>query len=103
MVQQYLKPENLVPTNQTFPTIAQELTRGKTNDLARARAIYDHVMDKVRYARYGSGWGRGDAVYACDARSGNCTDFHVYFLAYPVMEMDGKPIKVKTEFAFRRP
>jgi transglutaminase-like putative cysteine protease len=81
MVQKYLNPESLVPTNQTFQTIAQELTRGKTNDLARARAIYDHVMDKVRYAKYGSGWGRGDAVYACDARSGNCSDFHAYFIA----------------------
>jgi len=81
MIQQYLKPERLVPANQTFEAIAQEVTRGKTNDLARARAIYDHVIDKVRYARYGTGWGRGDAVYACDARSGNCTDFHAYFIA----------------------
>lgn len=23
----------------------------------------------------------GDAVYACDARSGNCSDFHAYFIA----------------------
>jgi transglutaminase-like putative cysteine protease len=78
--QKYLQPERLVPTNETFRAIARELTRDKTNDLARARALYDHVMDKVRYARYGSGWGRGDAVYACDARSGNCTDFHAYFI-----------------------
>jgi transglutaminase-like putative cysteine protease len=190
----YLQSESLVPTNETFRALAEQLTRGKTNDLARARAIYDHVVDKVRYARYGSGWGRGDAVYACDARSGNCSDFHAYFialvreagiparfaigaaipserneggidgyhcwaeffadgkwvpvdvseanknlslsdyyfghhpanrfelskgrdlvvepgpvsgpinfLAYPVMEIDGKPIKVRTEFAFRRP
>jgi transglutaminase-like putative cysteine protease len=47
----------------------------------RARALYDHVIDQVRYARYGSGWGRGDAVYACEAKSGNCTDFHSYFIA----------------------
>ncbi|HEY5912664.1 MAG TPA: transglutaminase-like domain-containing protein [Verrucomicrobiae bacterium] len=77
----YLKPENLVPANETFQTIAQQVTQGKTNDLARARALYDHVIDKVRYARYGSGWGRGDAVYACDAHSGNCSDFHAYFIA----------------------
>ncbi len=81
MPQKYLKPESLVPTNETFRAIAQGLTRGKTTDLARARALYDHVIEKVRYARYGTGWGRGDAVYACDARSGNCTDFHAYFIA----------------------
>ena len=31
--------------------------------------------------KFGSGWGKGDAVYACDARTGNCTDFHSYFIA----------------------
>jgi transglutaminase-like putative cysteine protease len=79
--QKYLLPERLVPTNETFRAIAQELTRGKTNDTERARAIYDHVMGNLRYAKYGSGWGVGDAVYACDARSGNCSDFHAYFIA----------------------
>lgn len=81
MAQKYLRPETLVPTNQTFHAIAQQVTRDKTTDLARARAIYDHVIEKLRYAKYGSGWGRGDAVYACDARTGNCTDFHAYFIA----------------------
>ncbi|MHC5075896.1 MAG: transglutaminase-like domain-containing protein, partial [Planctomycetota bacterium] len=47
----------------------------------RARALYDHTIDRMRYAKYGSGWGKGDAVYACDARTGNCTDFHSYFIA----------------------
>lgn len=79
--EKHLAPEILVPTNETFHTIAEQLTRGKNNDLARARALYDHVTNKMRYARYGTGWGRGDAVYACDAQSGNCTDFHAYFIA----------------------
>ena len=35
----------------------------------------------MRYDKSGSGWGRGDAVYACDAKTGNCTDFHAYFIA----------------------
>ena len=25
-------------------------------------------------------WGRGDAEWACDAKFGNCTDFHSYFM-----------------------
>jgi hypothetical protein len=28
-----------------------------------------------------AGWGRGDAIYACDFRTGNCSDFHAYFIA----------------------
>jgi len=79
--QKFLNPERLVPSNETFRTIARQVTRGKASDMARARALYDHVIGKLRYARYGSGWGAGDAVYACDARSGNCSDFHAYFIA----------------------
>ncbi len=79
--QTYLEPEALVPANENFRAIAEQVTHGKTNDLARARAIYDHVIETLRYAKYGSGWGVGDAVNACDSRSGNCTDFHAYFIA----------------------
>jgi transglutaminase-like putative cysteine protease len=79
--QRYLHPERLVPTNETFRSIARQITRGKKTDLARARAIYHHVIERLRYAKYGPGWGRGDAVYACDAATGNCTDFHAYFIA----------------------
>ena len=35
----------------------------------------------MRYDKSGTGWGRGDAMFACDARTGNCTDFHAYFIA----------------------
>jgi transglutaminase-like putative cysteine protease len=35
----------------------------------------------MRYMKYGDGWGKGDAVYACNALTGNCTDFHAYFIA----------------------
>ncbi len=34
----------------------------------------------MRYKKFGEGWGQGDALYACDALSGNCTDYHAYFI-----------------------
>ena len=77
----YLTPERLVPTNEDFRRIAREVVEGKKGDLVRARALYDHVIDRMRYIKYGDGWGKGDAVYACNARTGNCTDFHSYFIA----------------------
>src|SRR5581483_2588242 len=77
----YLHPEKLVPINETFRTLAQKATAGKTDDLERAKALYDHVMRRMRYDKSGTGWGRGDAVYACDVHTGNCTDFHAYFIA----------------------
>lgn len=77
----YLAPEHLVPASTELAAIAREVVSGRTGDLARARALYDHVIDRMAYIKYGEGWGRGDAVYACDARTGNCTDFHAYFIA----------------------
>ena len=79
--ERYLQPEKLVPVNETFKTLAQKATAGKTDDLDRAKALYDHVISRMRYDKSGSGWGRGDAVYACDAHTGNCSDFHAYFIA----------------------
>src|SRR5438874_1235573 len=77
----YLRPEKLVPVNETFKTLALDAVAGKKDDLERAKALYDHVVARMRYDKSGTGWGRGDAVYACDARTGNCSDFHAYFIA----------------------
>ncbi len=77
----YLKPDGMTPANEDFRQIAAEVVKGKKGDLVKARALYDHVIDRMRYAKAGEGWGKGDAVYACNARTGNCTDFHSYFIA----------------------
>jgi transglutaminase-like putative cysteine protease len=77
----YLRPEKLVPFNQTFKTIAEQAVTGKADDIERAKALYDHVLGRMRYDKSGTGWGHGDAMFACDARTGNCTDFHAYFIA----------------------
>ncbi len=79
-VSKHLSPERLVPEDDTFGDIARKVTERKKGDLVRARALYDHVMENMRYMKYGDGWGQGDAVYACNARSGNCTDYHAYFI-----------------------
>lgn len=79
--ERFLRPEKLVPVNETFKTLAEQATAGKKDDLDRAKALYDHVLARMRYDKSGTGWGRGDAVYACDAKTGNCTDFHAYFIA----------------------
>lgn len=77
----HLKTDSLVPANEMFSSIAKDVVKGKEGDLVRARAIYDHVIDRMSYKKHGKGWGKGDAVYACDTRRGNCTDFHAYFMA----------------------
>jgi transglutaminase-like putative cysteine protease len=77
----FLRPEKLVPVNETFKTLAEQATVGKEDNLKRGKALYDHVLGRMRYDKSGTGWGRGDAVYACDAKTGNCSDFHAYFIA----------------------
>jgi transglutaminase-like putative cysteine protease len=77
----YLRPERLVPTNETFRSIATKVSAGKRTDLEKGRTLYDHVLQRMKYDKSGTGWGRGDALYACDARTGNCSDFHAYFIA----------------------
>ena len=77
----HLAAERLVPNDPAFKKIALETIKGKKSDLQRARALYDRVIDELRYAKAGPGWGQGDAVFACDSRHGNCTDFHAYFMA----------------------
>lgn len=35
----------------------------------------------MRYAKEGDLWGRGDVLWACDSKFGNCTDFHGLFIS----------------------
>ena len=77
----YLKPILHLQDSNRFSEEAAEVVAGKNSDLVRARALYDHVIDKMRYIKFGDGWGQGDAVHACDVGTGNCTDFHSYFIA----------------------
>ncbi len=80
----WLAPDRLVPIDDTIRKWAGEVVAAAHahTDLEMARAIYDHVVATVKYDKTGKGWGRGDIYYACDARRGNCTDFHAIFIGY---------------------
>ncbi|MGA2858336.1 MAG: transglutaminase domain-containing protein [Candidatus Sulfotelmatobacter sp.] len=78
---QDLQPDALVPITGVPADLAAKVTEGKTGPLEKARAIYDYVLATLRYDKTGTGWGRGDVLYACDAKKGNCTDFHSLFIA----------------------
>lgn len=81
---QWLKPDRLVPIDGKIKQWAQEVVdaAGAKTDLEKTRAIYNHVVSTVKYDKTGQGWGRGDIYYACDARRGNCTDFHAIVIGY---------------------
>ncbi len=80
----WLQPDRLVPLDDKIKNWAVEVVeaaQAKT-DLEKTRAIYQHIVATVKYDKSGQGWGRGDIYYACDARRGNCTDFHAIFIGY---------------------
>jgi len=78
---QDLQPDALVPITGLPAELAVRVTTGKTDPLDKAHAIYDHVFTTMKYDKTGTGWGHGDVLYACDAKKGNCTDFHSLFIA----------------------
>ena len=79
--QQDLQPDVLVPVTGLPADLAAKVTQGLNQPLDKARAIYDYVFTTMRYDKTGTGWGHGDVLYACDAKKGNCTDFHSLFIA----------------------
>ncbi len=80
-VARFLRPDRLVPINGEIAELSREQTQGVTDPLEKARKIYDYVIATMHYDHDGSGWGRGDAVWACNSKHGNCTDFHSLFIA----------------------
>jgi len=78
----YLKATSLNPVGDRFEVISSTVIESKHADtpLMKARALYDYIIDNMRYAKEGI-YGTGDADYACDSKSGNCTEFHSFFIS----------------------
>jgi transglutaminase-like putative cysteine protease len=95
-LQRYLEPDKLVPLNGTIAELAKEHTAGDATAIQKARHIYDYVLATMRYDKSGEGWGRGDAVWACTSKRGNCTDFHSLFIG--MMRSSGIPARFEIGF-----
>lgn len=76
----FLQPDSLVPIDGEIAAEARKIVSPDQPVLEQARALYDHLVHTMKYDKSGQGWGRGDALYACDVRKGNCTDFHSLFI-----------------------
>ncbi|MGH8015309.1 MAG: transglutaminase-like domain-containing protein [Candidatus Zixiibacteriota bacterium] len=76
----FLKPDILVPIDGPIAEEAQQVIIGSLSPFQKIEAIYNHLFETMKYDKSGIGWGRGDALYACDARKGNCTDIHSLFI-----------------------
>jgi hypothetical protein len=80
--QRLLSPDKLVPITGLPAELAVKQVAGvKGGDYDKARAIYEYVLANMKYDKSGTGWGHGDTLYACNAKHGNCTDFHSLFIS----------------------
>lgn len=95
-LQRYLEPDKLVPLSGVIADLAKEHTAGDTTAIEKAHHIYDYVLATMRYDKSGEGWGRGDAVWACTSKRGNCTDFHSLLIG--MMRSSGIPARFEIGF-----
>ena len=95
-MQRYIDPDKLIPTDGKIKELAIQVTGSKSGTVSKAKAAYDYLFDTMKYDKTGTGWGRGDAVWACDAKHGNCTDFHSPFIG--MMRADDIPARFDIGF-----
>jgi len=96
-LQRYLEPDRLVPLGGVIAELAKEHTAGDKTTIQKARHIYDYVVATMRYDKSGDGWGRGDAIWACASKRGNCTDFHSLLIG--MMRSSGIPVRFEIGFS----
>jgi len=76
----FLSANSLVPLKGK----PQELIRNKaipTEAMQAGKSLYDFVGQHMKYDKSNPGYGNGDAEWACDSQTGNCTDFHSLFIS----------------------
>jgi transglutaminase-like putative cysteine protease len=95
-----LQRDRLVPLDGVIGDLSSTQTKGLVRPLDKAKAIYDYVLSTMKYDKTGAGWGRGDAIYACNIKKGNCTDFHALFIG--MMRSAGIPARFEIGFSLPR-
>ena len=77
----YLSPNRLIPIDGRIDTIAKELGLNPEEPMETGRKIYDYLIDEMEYNWLAEGAGTGDVLWACDSKTGDCTDYNSLFLA----------------------
>ncbi|MEK7793432.1 MAG: transglutaminase-like domain-containing protein [Candidatus Hydrogenedentota bacterium] len=99
----YLEPNRLIPINiDPINATAENLYLKDAAPIVAARRIYDWLITEFTYNWKAPGAGTGDVRWACDSKTGDCTDYHSTFLALcrnqgiPADHEFGYPIRLKT-------
>lgn len=92
----FLRADRLVPTTGKPLSLLESLELSM-DKLRLARQLYNLVDDHMTYKKDGTGWGRGDTIWVCDSRYGNCTDFHSLFMS--LARSQGLPTRFEIGFS----
>jgi transglutaminase-like putative cysteine protease len=78
----YLAPTTLIPTDGIVRATALGIVKGHTTPLAKARAIYDWIVDNTFRDPAVKGCGLGDIRWMLESRSfgGKCADLNALFV-----------------------
>ena len=101
-------PTELIPTDGIVRKTAQEITRGKTSDLDKSRAIYDWIVDNTFRNPKTRGCGVGDikAMLESGDLSGKCADLNALYVGLaravdlPARDVYGLRV-ARSEFGYR--
>jgi len=78
----FLRPSKLIPTDGIVRQTAMEITSGSRTDAAKARAIYDWIVENTVRDPKVRGCGRGDIRFMLESKDlrGKCADLNSLFV-----------------------
>ncbi len=82
VLRKYLEPTALLPTDGIVKQTADEIVRGSRNDLEKARAIYEWIVDNTFRDPKTRGCGLGDISFMLESKNlgGKCADLNALFV-----------------------
>ena len=103
----YLKPTRLIPLDGIVKQTSDEITKGRSTDLAKARAIYDWIVDNTTRDADVKGCGLGDIRGMLEMKnlSGKCADLNALFVGLaraaglPARDLYGLRVAPSSQFA----
>lgn len=94
----FIKSNNFELVNGKIRKIAKEITQGKTNDLEKARAVYDYIIEELAYSKDNPKvCGLGNSILTLKHKKGICTDYHSLFVS--LLRSLGIPAKFEIGFS----
>jgi transglutaminase-like putative cysteine protease len=102
----YLKPTKLIPIDGIVKQTSDAIIKGRTTDLAKARAIYDWIVENTVRDPEVQGCGLGDIRGMLEMKnlSGKCADLNALFVGLsraaglPARDLYGLRVAPSTQF-----